>query len=416
MNVTIMQKLPAAPTQVTRERDRITHGGSTMSAEDTTGPLPRLWAERGHTQQTGPAGYQLRISHEIEDPAWDTFLAATPGGHHVQTSLWGQVKAVLGWRTVRVAVTRGEHIVAGAQVLLRSLPLVGAIGYVHKGPLVAVDDPLLVQLVIDAMHRVARAQRVQYLVVQPPDSGAAVADHLPSGGFRPSSIAKVQTATILLDLTQDLDEILAQMKKKTRQNIRRGQRQGITVHEGGEQDLPTFYRLLVAASRRQKFPIYPEEYFSRLWRIFRPHKYIRLFLAEYAGEAVSAQLAIGFRDTLFYYRLGWSGHHGSHNPNEALEWAVIQWAKTQGYRSCDFGGINPKAARAIIQGEPLPDAMKQTFTFFKLGFGGQVTLAPNAYDYVHNPVLRWGSRTVFPKVANLSAVKKVHKRLLRGTG
>ena len=79
--------------------------------------------------------YQLRVAHETEDPAWDTFLAETPGGHHVQTSLWAQVRAAAGWRAVRVVARRGDGIVAGAQVLIRPLPLVGAIGYVPRGPL-----------------------------------------------------------------------------------------------------------------------------------------------------------------------------------------------------------------------------------------------------------------------------------------
>lgn len=356
------------------------------------------------------AGYQVHVSHEPEASEWDSFLAATHGGHHVQTSLWAQVKAIQGWHPVRVMVRQREHIVAGAQILIRPLPLVGAIGYISKGPLIAVDDPLLAQLMIDELLKVAKAQRIQYLIVQPPDNGTTLAQQLHASGFRSSSHNIAPVATVLLDLSQDLEEILAQMKIKTRQNIRRGQRQGMIVREGTERDLSTYYRLLVATGQRQNFSVYPEEYFLRMWRVLRPHGYLQMFVAEYEGEVVSAQLVVPFGDTVINKLSVWSGRHGNRRPNELLQWTTIVWAKTQGYRYYDFEGISPKAASAVLQGRPLPDSMAQTVTSFKLGFGGQVVVYPGAYDYVCNPVLRWAYTTLFPNRTNASAVKKLRKR------
>ena len=62
-------------------------------------------------EATKVAGYRVLVSDKAEDPAWDAFLAEVPGGHHVQTSLWAQAKAVLGWQTVRIVVTQVEKIV-----------------------------------------------------------------------------------------------------------------------------------------------------------------------------------------------------------------------------------------------------------------------------------------------------------------
>jgi hypothetical protein len=42
--------------------------------------------------------YEVKTSDVTQDPAWDAFLAAVPGGHHVQTGLWSQVKALIGLR------------------------------------------------------------------------------------------------------------------------------------------------------------------------------------------------------------------------------------------------------------------------------------------------------------------------------
>jgi lipid II:glycine glycyltransferase (peptidoglycan interpeptide bridge formation enzyme) len=330
----------------------------------------------------------------------------------VQTSLWAQVKALLGWRAVRLVVSQGEQIVAGAQLLIRLFSGFGALGYVTKGPVCAVDDPLLPKLVINELLQVARTQRVQYLIVQPPNNGRAVAEALPGKGFRPSSVAVSTEATVQIDLQPELDEILARMRKQTRRDIRHGLGQGMVGREGTEHDLATFYRLLGATSERQKFLPYSPQYLSKLWQFYRPHGYARLFLAEYNGEVVSAQLVLAFGDTVIAKNSGWSGRYGSLGPNHIMDWTTLEWAKTQGYRYYDLEGIDPSVARMILNGGSLTDELKRQHgpAFYKLGFGGEVSLLPGAYDYVFNPLLRWSYATVFPKVAGWPVTKKVINR------
>ena len=360
-----------------------------------------------HKQETMVRSYQVRESCHPQDLEWDAFLAKTAGGHHVQTSLWGQVKAQLGWRATRVIVSWREHIVAGAQVLIRPLRPIGAIGYVPKGPLSTVDDPLLIGLIIKELQQIVKAQHILYMVIQPPNNGQTFADYLPFWGFRPSLVNVAPTATLMIDLTKSLDDILAQMKKNTRKNIRHGLRNGVVVREGTDGDLDTFYDLLLATARRQHFSPYPKEYFVEMWRIFHPQGYIRLFVAEFKGEAVSAHLVIPFGNTLISKLSGWSGRHGKYKPNEVLEWEVIKWAKTQGFYYYDFEGIEREAAKTILRGEYLPASLVQTPASFKFGFGGQVVFFPGAYDYVSSPFLRGAYNTVFQKVKNWSVIKQV---------
>jgi lipid II:glycine glycyltransferase (peptidoglycan interpeptide bridge formation enzyme) len=355
------------------------------------------------------ADYEVKSSDEIQDPEWDAFVARVPGGHHVQTSLWGQVKALLGWRVARVLVTSQGHIMAGAQLLIRPMPLVGIVAYLTKGPVCVSEDVGLAELVIDEICRVSRARHVQLLAIQPPDNGQAMVSLLssPPGGFHPSSLELAPTATILIDLAPDLDEILARMKRQTRQNIRRSERQGISVHEGTERDLDTFYDLYVATSQRQEFSVQPAEYYIRMWQLFEPRGYIKLFMAQYGAEAVSALLIVPFGNTVIAKRLGWSGHYADRRPNEAVFWSAIQWAKSHGYSFFDFEGIDPMGARAVLRGEPLPESLQHSPDFFKLGFGGQVVLYPEPYDQVYNPILRWAYRKTAPRIGGKSVASRL---------
>lgn len=357
------------------------------------------------------AEYDVRVSYELEDREWDAFLAGAPGGHHTQTSLWAQVKAVLGGRVARFVVTRRGRIEGGAQVLIRPLWSIGTVGYVPRGPLFTSDDPLLTKLGINELHKVARANRLQVLFVQPPGNGQSLARELTGWGFCPSSVAPAPEATVLVDLTQDRKDILARMKSTTRRNVRLGQRKGVRIREGTESDLSIFYRIVVATGQRQNFSLFPEHYFLELWRVFGKHGYVKLFLVDYEGETVSALLAIAFGNTVLYKMGGWSGLYGGCRPNEAMHWAAMMWAKSQGYHYYDLEGIDPKIATAIVQGRPLGASHEQTVTSFKLGFGGQTVLFPETYAYVYNPILRWAYRTISPKITRSPMVKRTLNRL-----
>jgi lipid II:glycine glycyltransferase (peptidoglycan interpeptide bridge formation enzyme) len=365
-----------------------------------------------HTRRTKvDIQYQIRVSHDTVDRDWDDFLAQTRGGHHVQTSLWARVKSLLGWQAVRLVVMQDDHIVAGAQLLLRPFAVGGRVGFVSKGPVFAVDDPGLANLLVKELFQVVKACGISILIVQPPNTGGSFASLLPYWGFSPTSIEVAPAATVLLDLSPDLDKILARMKKKTRRYIRHGLCQGIIGREGNEHDLSAFYQLHLATSQRQKWPIYPKQYFDEIWDVFGRHGQARLFLCEYQGEVVSTQLVIGFGDTVIAKTSGWSGHHSSLGPNQVLEWTTIQWAKSHGYRFYDLEGIDVEAAKTLLRGSTLPDAAKQSWFYYKLQYGGQVTLFPNAYVYVCNPALRGIFNRVFPKVEHWSVLHTFLHRL-----
>ena len=351
--------------------------------------------------------YTVHISDLVEDPFWDQWLAATPGGHHVQSTLWARVKALLGWRAVRITITRQHEVVAGAQLLVRPLPIYGAVAYVPKGPLLTSDDPVLAEQIVEEIHHVAKAHRVQYLILQPPDNGRMLATQLPQWGFHDSPIRAFPTATVLVDLDQDIDTILANMKSKTRYNIRKGLRNGLTVREGGEGDLATLYQILVSTSERQEFAVYDESYYVEMQRIFGEQHHYKLFVAECEGEPVSAMFAIAFGDTVLFKRGGWSGKHGNRYPNEVMHWTAIQWAKAQGYRYYNFEGIDNDAAQAVLAGNPLPDELNHSVTRFKLGFGGQVALLPEVFGYLYNPLLRRSFNTIYPSIADWPVTQKM---------
>ena len=333
------------------------------------------------------ANYHLQVSDKIDDPRWDAFLALTAGGSYPQTTMWARTKIVAGFRPIRIVATQGGTVIGGMQILTRRFPIIGGYGYVAMGPLLAPGDMMLGSVLIDALHEVAEKERIQYVVVQPPAGADAVTDSLRVRGFFPTSREVAPSATLLIDLHQSHDEIMAGMLSKTRQNIRFGERHGLVVREGKEGDIALFHRLLVATSKRQNFCPAPAIYYRELWRLLAPRDFVKLFVAEAENESVAALMVICFGNTVVDWRVGWSGRHGKYHPNEAMRWAVVKWAKERGYRYHDIGGIHRNLARLMAAGEPIPKPMAAN-NHFKIQFGGKPALYPRPYGYIYNPLLR----------------------------
>lgn len=355
--------------------------------------------------------FTIKVSSDANDPEWDSFLANTPGGHHVQTSLWGRVKALNHWEAFRVIARAQGKIIGGAQVLFRSLAPLAGIAYLTKGPVVADNNLELAEVIIKHAARLCKQRHALLFAVQPANNGYEIAAHLPAWGFQPSALELAPVASLVLDLTPPIETILANMKRQTRQNIRRSKQAGMTVREGGADDLDAFYEFHAATSKRQGFLPYSKQYYAHMREVFEPRGHFKLFMTEWNGEKISGLLVISFGDTVLAKILGWSGTHPDLRPNDCLFWNVIQWSRVNNYRYFDFEGIELDGARAVLTGQSLPASLQHSPDFFKLGYGGQVTIFPAAFEMIPNPVLNWAYKKASPTVGGHTTASRLMDRL-----
>jgi lipid II:glycine glycyltransferase (peptidoglycan interpeptide bridge formation enzyme) len=349
---------------------------------------------------------EIKASTEPADPEWDAYVAATPGGHHVQTSTWSRLKATLGWCTRRLIAREGGRIVGGAQILTRRFSPLLNVAYVPKGPIYSAAGDRAATAFVAALRDEIRAQKLSCVILQPPDETpltAALREH----NFRPMRLATLVQATTVIDLTLGLDDILMGMKPKARNRLRHGLKSGLQARRGNEEDLNTFYDLLMSTAGRQGFQDYEKSYFQQLWRLFAPGGHAQLFFVEYEGKPVSAIFCLAFGDTAICKKRGWSGEFGNLRPNEVAEWEVIQWAKEAGYRYYDFEGIQLRAAESVLRGEPLAEQSVEPDTNYKLKFGGDVRIFPEPLVYFSNPLIRWGHRVVYPAIADWPIIYRI---------
>ena len=317
--------------------------------------------------------------HIIANPdarAWDDFVAARRG-HILQTSAWGELKTRFGWSAMRLALARDDAYIAGAQILFRRLPLGLVFAYIPRGPIADANDHAALAALFDALCRAAKSRRAFALKIEPNWLDAI---HNSQFAIRNSQFANsIQPHVSLhLDLTRDLDAILAQMKPKWRYNIRLAERKGVTVREGSADDLAAFYRLLQITSARDRFAIHSAAYYRAAFDLFATRDLARLFVAEYAREPLAMIFVTAFGGEAIYLYGASSNAHRERMPNHALHWAAIQWAKTRDCARYDLWGLgattdaDASAAHGLYQ--------------FKQGFGGQLVRYAETRDVIFS---RW---------------------------
>src|ERR1700760_1628808 len=164
----------------------------------------------------GPA-VNTSLSVPLSSPASydrDDFVASCPGDTYAQSTLYSAVKQ--GHDARYVELREGGQLVAGAQMLLRPLGTLGALGYIANGPVLADRSAPMAERVVDATLALARRERVRALVLQPAESIATLDDALREQRFGPSPVEVATTCAIGVDLKRSEEELLARMRSGLR--------------------------------------------------------------------------------------------------------------------------------------------------------------------------------------------------------
>ena len=334
---------------------------------------------------------------------WEEFLLRV-GGHLLQSWGWGEFKTGFGWQAERLAVwdeVSGE-LKGAAQVLFRRLPL-GSLAYVPKGPVADPGDTETWKRLLRLLRDFGREQGVTFLKMEPDWEGEhPLAQLFQEEGYKFSAQAIQPTTTIIVSLDGDDDEILKQMKSKTRYNIRLAERKGVTVREGDETDVSLFYNLMEETKDRDLFGIHQEAYYRAAWQIFAPQDHARLFLAYHGDEPLAGLMVFAYDSRACYLYGASSNRRRNLMPNHFLQWRAMQWAREQGCTTYDLWGIPDEAGEGE---EDMEEVLKRGGLWgvyrFKRGFGGRVVRHSPSYDYVYSPFLYWLGTRVYPRVRGL---------------
>ncbi len=324
---------------------------------------------------------------------WDQIVAAHPAGTILQTSLWGRLKAEFGWSWEIIDQTPSTTVNGGALILYKSLPLkMGSIAYVPRGPLVNWGNVEEIEATLLAIETAARRKRAWAVWIEPeiPKKFNA-SETLLKNGYKHSARTIQPPSTIVIDISGDEDEILARMKSKTRYNIRLAERKGVTVREGGLDDLDTFYTLMQETGERDNFGIHTKRYYQRLLELFTPVGQAGLIFAMVGDKPSAALLLLALGHSAWYIAGASSNQYRQLMPTYAAQWAAIHWAKAQGCLTYDLWGV-PDAEEDILEAQfsERSDGLWGVYRF-KRGFGGKLVRYTGLWEKALHPLYRLGT-------------------------
>lgn len=360
------------------------HPARGRPAPDPAAPLPRGAVDVVATPDPGPV--LLR--------SWDELVGRTPGTDVTQLSAWSRVRRLAGFAPIHLLARRDGELVGGAQILVRRLPLLGGVGYLPYGPIIApgvADRPEIRRALAAALARLGR-RRLRILFVQPPEGAEDVSADLLELGFRPSTAGIAPPGSLHVDLTEDLATIRGRFGKRLKSWTNRWESRGVSVRPGDERDLPLLHELMTRSAEQQGHPVLPYRYVEALYQELAPTHHAAIFVGEVHGAPVVADLVTQCAG-MVRGRLGGfdrSGDASRLSVPAAVRWQIIQWGKARGYRWLDFGGLRPATLDALLGGDGPPADGWAGADQPKLTFGGTAFRYPQAVEMIRPAALRAG--------------------------
>jgi lipid II:glycine glycyltransferase (peptidoglycan interpeptide bridge formation enzyme) len=301
----------------------------------------------------------------VTDPAaWNAFVESAPYHAFPQLWEWGEVRAMGGWRPVRLAIGPArDRPVAGAQLLLRRMPLLGwHLAYVPRGPIGALDDPAVRGALVAALRSLGKDEKIATVRADPEARPETAYGHaLLDAPWR--AAPKIQPPTTrVIDLTVGEEALKAALKRKHRQYVNKAERGGVTIErlDGSAPAgvigpaLADFNRIYRHTAERAGFVARQPFYYERVWSIFAPTGRVRLSFALIDGERVATIFHFTCGDRAVEAYGGMTDAGADARANYLLKWNAIADFAREGFTVYDMWGL---ATGGIRQ--------------FKEGFGGE---------------------------------------------
>ena len=211
---------------------------------------------------------------------------------------------------------------------------------------------------------------------------------LASIGAKKSPMHLAAEHTVIIDLTKSLDELLADMRRQTRYEVRRADKLDIKVESGNSPELfKEFHKAQSKTAQRQHF-VPPDEK-TLLAERDAFGKNARIYVAKTAeGKPIAYGLILIDGDEGEYYEAASTELNRKLPGAYALQWQVIKDLKKAGVKRYNLWGIAPANQ---------PHHRYAGVTTFKTGFGGEVVAYTPAHDLVISH-LRYAPDYIIEKV------------------
>ncbi len=298
-----------------------------------------------------------------------------------QAWFYGQWQQKLNREVKRLGIYRNNELIGSAQFV--KYPLIGHHSYWYApfGPVmkVAVDEEI-----ISALDNFFLAGEHRPVFVRFDFTPTQTPLHTLTKRLSPAPVATYHGAYFqprhewVLDLTPDPEQLLKNMAKNCRYEIKLAERKGITIEitDNLTANFEIFYHLMSTTAKRNGFHLHPRHYYEQIFKTPPGDHQLFLVIARNEQTVLAINLILGYGHEAYYLFAASSNEQRELKPAYLAQWASLKESKRRGYTRYNFGGISAADSDPSWAG----------LTAFKKKFGGAIVTHSPFYDQVYKRV------------------------------
>lgn len=300
---------------------------------------------------------------------WQEVIKKFPEANILQSPAYGKMNELLGAKVIEEDF--GEK--GRALMIVRDAKR-GRYLEIPCGPLLDYKDKNTVKAVFEKIAEIAKKEKCVFVRVRPqlintPENLQLLADL----GLKKSPMHLAAEHTVIIDLTKPEDELLANMRRQTRYEVRRAGKQGIKVEKSQSEEIFKEFRKVQAETAKRQGFVPPNLKTLMAEREAFDDK-IAIYVAKTDdGKPIAYGMIIKDGKEGDYYEAASTDLHRKMPGAYALLWQAMKDLKAEGYERFNLWGIAPPGQ---------PNHRYAGVTTFKTGFGGEVVEYVPAHDMV----------------------------------
>lgn len=299
---------------------------------------------------------------------WEEIIKKYPEANFLQSPEYAKMNEILGCKTFSEDFDGKAYVL----MIVRNAKR-GRYMEIPCGPLVDWADNKLVKTVLDKIVETAKKEKCVFVRMRPQLSADSKnLKILEKLGLKKSPMHLAAEHTVMISLIKSEEELLANMRRQTRYEVRRADKVGITVsYSNDEKIFEEFHKVQAETAKRQNFV--PPTLKTLLAEKEAFGENIVIYKASLENEPVAYGLIIKNGLEADYYEAASTLLNRKMPGAYALLWQAMKDLKKEGYVRFNLWGIAPADQ---------PNHRYAGVTTFKTGFGGEVVEFVPAHDLV----------------------------------
>ena len=303
---------------------------------------------------------------------WEEVIKKFPEANFLQSPSYGKMHELLGEKVITESY--GKNGKEGYALMIVKNAKRGRYLEISCGPLLDWQNKRLVDEVLNKIKQLAIKERCVFVRIRPQLlASQQTTGILRKNGLRVSPMHLAAEHTVIIDLTKAEEELLSNMRRQTRYEIRQAIKLNIKITKGNSEPLfREFHQVQVKTARRQNFV--PPNLKTLLAEREAFKNNAEIYVAKTPdGQPIAYGLII--KDGLEgdYYEAASTELNRKLPGAYALLWQAMCDLKTEGYQRFNLWGIAPAGQ---------PNHRYAGVTTFKTGFGGEIVEYVLAHDLV----------------------------------